>query len=150
MLQVVFSCTGCSSKCAVLTSGDGSISEGPSAYSKNCSWIIAPSYKFIQVAIHFTEFHSGNEFDSVSVYECTDIFCEEQKLLRELSGFVPMPDVIISTTGVMLVQFISGSANTSSGFNARWEVYQVSLYFLLLLESTTIINKHTFIQVMTD
>ena len=68
-------------------------------------WIIG-SEGATSISLRFTQFSTEPGYDIVSVYSCTDLACENLTLLQACSGLT-LPDVLISTTGIMKIVWTS-------------------------------------------
>lgn len=88
-----------------------------------CSWIIAPDNASI-VTLSFSSFQTeapafATIGDWAFVYECADITCRLVNLLGKFAGTLDkIPGKLVSTTGIMRVQFFSDPTWTFSGFRA--------------------------------
>ena len=104
--------------CGVFTAASGTISDGPGQYlsSAHCTWIIAPA-DASQVTLRFTEFRTEENYDFITVYECTSS-CTQ---LQRMSNTQGSGRSFSSTTGYLKITFTSDGSDTQSGFTALWE-----------------------------
>lgn len=124
-------CKNCGN-CQVFTASSGQFQESfPSGqnYKRNadCEWIIAPA-KASSVTLRFLFINTHNE-DAVSVFSCQDVECSAAgrgDLLRAVGCYngpqwwcaSVLP--VTSTTGIMLVKFLSNGFDEAEGFEAMW------------------------------
>ena len=122
--QHSYACAGCSSSCGLLTAQIGNLSDGsgPSGYSNNanCKWMIAPAAASI-ITLSFTELSTQPGVDIIRVFQCTDIACSQPQQLAELSGSYSTPQAVTSTTGYVMLIFMSDESINFDGFNVSWE-----------------------------
>jgi hypothetical protein len=115
----------CPDSGSTLNSYLGNITTGIYGNYWFCVWIIAPA-NASRVAITFSEFFTegpaqGTVGDWAYVWECIDSTCTNSKLLGSFAGTAAViPRSIISTTGVMRVQFFSDASWVGSGFHASY------------------------------
>ncbi|MFD1062655.1 CUB domain-containing protein [Winogradskyella litorisediminis] len=99
----------------VLNDLEGSIEDGSLNQSynnnQNCSWTIAPSGAS-SVSINFTSFNLGNG-DTVRLYDGLDNMASP---LGVFSG-TSIPNVIVSSTGAVFVEFITDASNVGEGWS---------------------------------
>ena len=102
----------------ILSSPTGSFSDGSGSgnYGNNqlCSWFIAPPCAS-SVTLSFSQFNTEQDYDGVIIYD--DL--EGKNLLAVYTG-TTIPPTLTSTTGVMVVVFVSDYATTSQGFSANY------------------------------
>lgn len=102
-----------------LTNNEGTIDDGSgsSAYGNNqeCFWYIAPPCAS-SVTLSFSAFDTEEDYDGLIVYDGIDSDASE---LAILSG-TTIPNDITSTTGEMLLVFVSDYAVTQPGFSASY------------------------------
>ncbi len=109
------SCSGLS----VLSSSTGSFTNVESSnYGNNqaCLWYLAPPGAE-SVTLSFESFSTEQDFDGVEIYD--DLSVDQDDLIASYTGQTTPPD-ITSTTGKMLVVFISDYSTTDTGFVANY------------------------------
>ena len=96
--------------------GNFSDGSGSSNYANNqqCFWYIAPPCA-TSVTLSFSQFNTELNYDGIAVYDSL----EATNLIGFYSG-TTLPASVTSTTGSMLVLFISDYANVSQGFTANY------------------------------
>jgi hypothetical protein len=116
-----FPCTGCSSTCQMYTTSTGTVSDGPSAYANgaNCKWLIAP-LSAVTITITLTEFQTEHGCDYLTLSSCTNAGCESKQQILQHSGDLPYPSSVTTSTGFLLLEFMSDSSVTRNGFTATW------------------------------
>ena len=126
----------CSGECACSPSAgatSGEISDGSlgQAYinNANCEWLVAAD---AEISLTFTYFVTEANFDFVRVYKCYSTSCSTRELIVELSGSAARGTLASSTgvasldaaytssTGYLLVEFVSDSSVQEEGFGAEW------------------------------
>ena len=126
----------CSGECACSPSAgatSGEISDGSlgQAYinNANCQWLVAAD---AEISLTFTYFVTEANFDFVRVYKCYSTSCSTRELIVELSGSAARGTLASSTgvasldaaytssTGYLLVEFVSDSSVQEEGFGAEW------------------------------
>lgn len=121
-LQSAYPCTGCSS-CGLLTSQSGSLSDGSGSNNypnnANCRWVIAPTGA-TQITLTISSLATENNYDFVTVSQCTSSACSSTTELAKLSGTLSSSTTRTSTTGYMLVTFTSDTIVDGGGFSATW------------------------------
>lgn len=128
------SCSGFNS----LTNESDSFSDGSGSddYVNNqrCIWYIAPPCAE-SITLNFTEFDTELDYDGVVVYD--DLYLTNK--IGQFTGNT-IPPSITSTTGEMIVAFISDFAVNKSGFNASYTSTGTTDYSL----SNTVLNTADF------
>jgi hypothetical protein len=118
-------CKGCASSCRILTSTEGTFSDGSGleVYQESaiCEWIIAPTGES-RITIRFTTFQTESCCDFVKVYTCNDRTCGSKILLQQLSGSFTTPPSVTANSPYVLVEFISDGSVNFDGFSASWNV----------------------------
>ncbi|HCN84785.1 MAG TPA: hypothetical protein DIT07_14380 [Sphingobacteriaceae bacterium] len=116
-----YTSTGITPTCGggtILSSPTGSFDDGSGSgnYGNNqsCYWFIAPPCAN-SVTLSFSSFDSELNYDGVVVYD--DLAATHQ--IAALSG-TSIPSPVTSTTGVMVVVFVSDYATTMQGFSASY------------------------------
>ncbi len=111
-------CSGLTSLTAISdTFSDGS---GPRNYHNltTCMWNIKPP-DASEITIYFTEFNTEEEFDPVKIFDGTT-------LIAELSG-TEIPDPITAYSGSMFLTFTTNTTVTAPGWEAYYEINNVSI-----------------------
>ncbi len=119
----------CAFQVQYLNETSGRISVGSKEYTGGieCNWIISP-VNSTQVDLIFSEFEleapapccSG---DTVEIFECVDIACGNLRKLVRISGSISeVPPLIVSKTGIMLLNFKTDLFWSKKGFEARYSV----------------------------
>jgi hypothetical protein len=115
--SVVQLCSGLTS----FTADFGTLSDGSGAYNysnnMNCTFLINPSGA-TSVKLHFLSFNTESGFDYVRVYNGATT---ASPLIGAYSG-ATIPSDVTASSGVMLVEFVSNSSNTRSGWEATYTV----------------------------
>ena len=119
--SATYSSTGITPTCGggiVLATPSGSFNDGSGAsnYGNNqlCYWFIAPPCAS-SVTLSFSAFNTEAGYDGIIVYDDLD----GTNQIAVLSG-TTIPTPVTSTTGVMLVVFVSDYVVTMQGFNANY------------------------------
>jgi Zn-dependent metalloprotease len=103
----------------ILTEAEGHFEDGsgtdPYANNSRCSWLIAPPCAS-SITLSFSSFDTEQDTEGLIVYDGNS---EESPLLAILSGS-ELPDDISSSTGEMLVVFITDESITMQGFSASY------------------------------
>lgn len=116
----------CSNK--VLRAYSGNISDGPGNYGLtwHCTWTIAPknatSVELIVTALAL-QGADGESFpgDVLQIWECNDETCGAKFMILELTSFLLFDTKVVSTTGVMMLEFWSDGTRSFSGFEAQYK-----------------------------
>ena len=142
VLQVVstgLSCTStglntgtcCTAGMVQISDTSGTISEGPEnpyADSMKCDWTIGPSS---HISFTFSSFDIEQEYDSVTLYSCSDIQCSSKNQIGYFEGSASRPSEgsnrppvlntqYVVTTGYMRIVFRSDSTVSFVGFIGTW------------------------------
>ncbi len=104
----------------VATSSATSGSVQRTSYGNNeaMSATIAPTGA-ASVTLQFITISTESGYDLVTVKSCTAIGCSQTSELGRYSG-TTIPSPVTSNTGIMLIQWTSDSATSSSGWSATW------------------------------
>lgn len=106
------------------TSTTGSFDDGSGNFyyrnNTNCMWKIEPPFAN-GVTLSFNEFDTEEGVDIVKIYDANN-----NQLLDQLSG-TELPDDIYVASGKIFITFQSNGYVNSTGFNASWEVGNVSV-----------------------
>jgi hypothetical protein len=131
-LQTSRQCIGCGTDCGMLSTSNGTFSDGSGAANyvaySTCEWLIAPPGA-LEITLRFTEFSTQAANDVVRVYQCTDVYCTQQQQLAELSGTYSGIQTIKATTGFMSVVFTTDGSVNAAGFAANWSSVCMLLLF---------------------
>ena len=102
----------------MLTTPTGSFSDGSGSnnYSNNqqCLWYIAPPCA-TSVTLSFTSFNTELNYDGVAIYDSLTATTP----IAAFTG-TSLPTSVTSSTGVMIIAFISDFSTTSQGFSANY------------------------------
>lgn len=117
-----YTSTGITPTCnggAILSNPSGTLNDGSGTgnYGNNqlCYWVIAPPCAN-SVTLSFSAFNTEQNYDGVVIYDGTD---NNANQLAVYSG-TSIPSSVTSTTGEMLVVFVSDYSATFTGFNASY------------------------------
>ncbi len=113
----IFTVPACSGL-TMLTTPTGTFSDGSGSnnYTNNqqCLWYIAPPCA-TSVTLSFTSFNTELNYDGVAIYDSLTATTP----LATFTG-TSLPAFVTSSTGVMLVAFLSDFSTTSQGFSANY------------------------------
>ncbi|WP_396145683.1 CUB domain-containing protein [Flavobacterium sp.] len=102
----------------MLTTPTGSFSDGSGSnnYTNNqqCLWYIAPPCA-TSVTLSFTSFNTELNYDGVAIYDSLTATTP----IASFTG-TSLPTSVTSSTGVMIIAFISDFSTTSQGFSANY------------------------------
>lgn len=138
--SVNYTSTGITPTCnglTILSSPTGTFDDGSGSgnygNNQNCYWYIAPPCAS-SVTLSFSAFATENGYDGIVVYD-------DLELTNKLGVFTgsSIPTPITSTTGQMLVIFVSDFTTTLQGFNASYSSTGSSY-----CSGTTILNTSDF------
>ena len=87
-------------------------------YNETLAWTIAPPGA-AQVTLSFTNFTTGQGYGTVTVYSCANVSCSYMMEMGQFSG-KQLPPPQISSSGIMLVVWKSGSSLASPGWTATF------------------------------
>jgi hypothetical protein len=115
----------CTTSITSLTAPTGEFTDGSGDYNYNnnttCKWKINPGSAAKDLTLAFTEFEL-DEGDYLRIYDIpTNV------LLAELTGD-EIPDPIVSSTGQMMIAFITNGYNNKQGFAANYYISNVNTH----------------------
>ena len=109
----------CSGSTTTLLAQSGTLSDGSGFknYSNNttCSWLIQP-LNATDITLTFTTFNTEQDYDGVIVYDGSN---NAAPVLGQFSG-TSIPSSLTSTSGSMLVEFLSDPAVRGQGWTAKY------------------------------
>jgi hypothetical protein len=123
--QMELPCRGCRSTCQIFGAVNGTFSDGSGSENypadANCQWVIAP-INATRITITFSQIATESCCDPIRVFQCPDTECQGLQRLKvgEFAGIYTTPQVAVSNTGFMLVEFTSSNDVAYDGFTARW------------------------------
>ncbi|HLN53099.1 MAG TPA: C10 family peptidase [Lentimicrobium sp.] len=114
----------CNSGITTLTAPTGEFSDGSGDHKYNngtlCKWRINPGPWSQDLTLAFTEFDLEQDVDFLRVYDLPT-----NQLLAELTGD-QIPDPIVSSTGQMMLMFLTNGFNNNQGFSANYYISNVN------------------------
>lgn len=114
----------CTSTFTNLTDPTGEFSDGSGIFNynnnSNCKWKINPGVWANDLTLAFTEFDLEQDKDFLRVYDIPT-----NQLLAELTGN-EIPGPIVSSTGQMVLMFLSNGYNNNQGFSSNYYISNVN------------------------